>query len=314
MIQWVLDLITDLTWTDYWNKASLYFRIRNDDWTFVIKKVNVTENTQISIFEKFSWILHNKLRPYEAEPTRVVNINNYDYTNTDKIYYFENTEIEDNMQFLSNDHILNTDLFTANQNHTIEWVIIRIWSTDQFINLYVPYFPIYGLNRDKWFIIREMDDQFTSDENEETIRFNYNISFIYHNNKLLVLDFQKLEKEFWYDEVLNTKAQNKVDVLNWYWLLSDNATLNSLVESDKSVRNKLLKIKDDSPVFSVPVNDLINFIRSKPLLNKFTIVDNKFTVDNKSKALLFLKIIDDDFVKSELTWREYDAEKKSNLE
>lgn len=132
---------------------------------------------------------------------------------------------------------------------------------------------------------------------------------------MLVLDFKKLENWFDCAKKLVARAVEKVWLLNENGFLSEDSTLETMIWEKSSLRNKLLKINSTSPVFSVSKQDFVDFVRARQKLSKFNISDDgKFEVNTQAKAALFLKIIDDDFVKSELTGKEYDAEKKNMID
>jgi|GEM_PF-1933652 hypothetical protein len=157
-----------------------------------------------------------------------------------------------------------------------------------------------------------MDDQF---QTTDAIRFNYKPVFLYFNNKILILDFKKLEKDFGYETTMNQRACEKISMFTRKLLLSDDNTLETIIQTNQKLRNKLLKIKEDSPVFDLDRETIIKFVRDRNNKIKIRIQDDgKFVVNNPSQAGVFLKLMDDDYVKSLLTGNQYDAEKKNKME
>lgn len=300
--------------------AMLFFRLKNDDWSFSVKLVNIVETTQNDLLCKYWETLNKKIQSLQTDEVEIKHIDEYDYTNNKQIYYFNEWEVDEELSFLKLDYIHEEDEFHINDLSKVNWIIVRIWNTRIFINLYIPYFPIYSLARNKWIVLREatgiwnIDTQFVSNEADKIIRFNYNIAFLYFSNKLLIFDFKKLEKNFKYLSKMTERATVKLWILETKWLLSANSTIATLIESNPSLVNKLLKIRETSPVFDVPKIDLVNFVRLPDNKFKIKISDTwEFEVNTLAKARIFLKIIDDDYVKSELTGVKYDAEKKNDI-
>ena len=320
MITQFINYLSDAE-RDSWYEAWMTFKLRAEDGTIQFKKVNINDDTQQDILDKYKDSTMRYLSVYlpndEWEDFECLKMTEYDYTKK-AVYYFDNTqwnEIIDDLHFMEDDYRLNTDTFNIEDIKKIEWIIITIWTATTFMNLFIPYLPIYTLSPDKWFIIwAEMNDQFKVKESQKLIRFNMKPSFIYNNSKLLVLDFKKLEKDFNFVSKLEERAESKVNLLKEHNLLTDTSTLDSLA-SKKVIRNKLLKLKDNSPIFTMNKDEIIGFVRSnQDKLKNIKISDDwKFDIKSESSAKIFLKIIDDDYVKSMLTWKAYETEKKMEI-
>lgn len=309
-VKWFLE---DASESQAYN-AMLYFRLKNEsgNWTisYQDKLVNITNEAQWQLKEQILQAIRGKLLTF-WEDTELLNVNNYDYTRNNVLYFFENTYTQE-VRFLTNDLIGNNDNFNREEASKIDGIIIRLWTTNCFINFYIPYFPIFALQRDTWFILRKMDNQF---QTTDAIRFNYKPVFLYFDNKILILDFKKLEKDFGYETTMNQRACEKISMFTREWLLSDDNTLETIIQTNQKLRNKLLKIKEDSPVFNVNKEQIVLFVRDTNNKIKIRIQDDgKFVVGNPSQAGVFLKLMDDDYVKSMLTGNQYDAEKKNKIE
>ena len=132
MIRSILDFISESVDGGNGANALLFFRLRNDDSTFTIKKVNAVDDAQTDLLNKYCQVVSAKLSRYEpqvgADPQdnwNLANIDDYDYTSQKTLYYFENN-IEANMEFLSQDHFFEADMFNIADVKKIDGVIIRI--------------------------------------------------------------------------------------------------------------------------------------------------------------------------------------------
>lgn len=92
--------------------------------------------------------------------------------------------------------------------------------------------------------------------------------------------------------------------------LKDNSSDFEKYCTDKSTKKKLIKIMYNSEVLvqNISVQNIINFCKSSPQLQKkikFNKSENKIIITNKKMMNTFLKILDDDFLKSNLTNVDY---------
>lgn len=87
---------------------------------------------------------------------------------------------------------------------------------------------------------------------------------------------------------------------------------------DISFARKLVKSANNSPVLNViPNEQIINFTQNHPALKgKFKYSKDKLQINLKTKKSqdLFLKLLNDDFLQSELTKRYYDSIAKDSVD
>lgn len=86
-----------------------------------------------------------------------------------------------------------------------------------------------------------------------------------------------------------------------------------------SFARKLTKIARNSPVLqnNIPNIDVINFSRQHPALRnkmRYTTDNAQFMLDTKTSKQLFIKLLNDDFLTSELTRLYYDSLAKDFIE
>jgi len=87
---------------------------------------------------------------------------------------------------------------------------------------------------------------------------------------------------------------------------------------DISFARKLVKSANNSPVLNViPNEQIINFTQNHPALKgKFKYSKDKLQINLKTKKSqdLFLKLLNDDFLQSELTKKYYDSIAKDSVD
>jgi hypothetical protein len=79
---------------------------------------------------------------------------------------------------------------------------------------------------------------------------------------------------------------------------------------------KIVLLKRESPVLKLPFNRIKDFVKMHPKLRnrlRFNRLETKIALDTIKSKELFLKLLDDDFLKSELTDLLYESEIKDPL-
>jgi hypothetical protein len=78
-----------------------------------------------------------------------------------------------------------------------------------------------------------------------------------------------------------------------------------------------MSIRHHSPVLNIPFNDVKTFIQAHPKLKrriKFNDDQTRISLQTRTSKELFIKILNDDFLKSELTQLLYDSLKKAAMD
>lgn len=85
-----------------------------------------------------------------------------------------------------------------------------------------------------------------------------------------------------------------------------------------SFSRKLVSSANDSPVLGViPNADIVGFTKNHPALKnmfKYSKDGSQFNLKTKKSQNLFLKLLNDDFLQSELTKRYYDSVAKDSID
>ena len=126
-----------------------------------------------------------------------------------------------------------------------------------------------------------------------------------------------LEKNLGFKQIIKQRAQEAAKLITSLDILDDNDVLSEMIDDPSSAR-KLAKIINSSAIFKLGIKkeSIINFTKHTPeLIGKFKYSEdgNKIKLStNKSKAE-FLKLLNDSFLRSELTKQYYDVSAKNNI-
>jgi hypothetical protein len=168
------------------------------------------------------------------------------------------------------------------------------------------------LKRDRFLLIPS--NQRLVKVQDDALAIDRSFDFMMLDGNLIVLKLNILERFFGFEDVIRNQAQNTIDLIEANQLIEDIGQINEIAQSMTNAR-KLMRIRN-SPVLNVPVINVINFIRNHPELTgkiSFNIDETKLNLDTGVSKRLFLKLLNDDYLFSQLTELQYDSHAKDKL-
>lgn len=291
--------------------AALYF-VMKDGEENTIKFANVEEDAKQELKERFLSYISEKF--INNEDLHYQNISDAD-DRKNAVYKYDFDEIPGNLNIL-NEILANEEQPVFNFKHdnfsTLQGYLITIGNEGNKIALYKKHHPVNLLTRDRFLLIPR-NERLVKIEND-AIAIDRSFDFMMIDDSLIVLKLGILERFFGFEDVVRTKAQNTIEQIAVNELLEDIEQLNGIVQNMTNAR-KLMRIKN-SPVLNVPVVNVINFIRNHPELTGkigFNADGTKINLTTQSSKKLFLKLLNDDYLFSELTELQYDTHAKDKL-
>lgn len=187
------------------------------------------------------------------------------------------------------------------------------------ISFYKEHYPMDSISRDTYTIFGRDDSRFVQVPEDEVYKLNNKIDFLQLDDTLFVLNPQVMETNFKIHNILKTKAEHVISEINKGKVLQNPEFINQIINEKPAFARKVLRINRESPVIKLPFKDIKTFVEKHPHLKgklRFNKKETKFSLHTKTSAMLFIKLMDDDFLKSELTQRLYDSITKDaiNLE
>ena len=150
---------------------------------------------------------------------------------------------------------------------------------------------------------------------DNVIKLNETVEFMWVDDKLIVLSVKTFQNSFGYDKIIRSKAEENLGTIAAANLLEDIEVLRELAQELKFAK-KIMNIRHHSPVLHIPFADVRTFIQGHPKLRrriKFNEDQSRISLQSRSSKELFIKILNDDFLKSELTQLLYDSQKKAAM-
>jgi len=231
----------------------------------------------------------------------------YDLDIPEELLSLETVTSQDNLPLLN---LNEQSLFS------IKVLLIEIGNNISQLVLYKTMAPVNIFGRTNFFLwksesrLKRLTDEF--------LRVSAGFQMLRLNGTLLVLDLGVLEKNFGFHEVIKREAALGVSAIDSAKLVVNPYVLHELLDDMKYAR-RLTKIAKASPVLRAGISgtEIVRFCQVFPKLAgriRFNDAKDQIFLDTKVSKDLFIKLLMDDFLTSELTKFHYASIAKDSVE
>lgn len=295
--------------------AEIYFVLKAPE-GHQIKMADLDQISHTEIFEQCKDSIRSILLNEELS---LLNISESD-SRSDVVYKYDLAEVPKKLGCLK--QVSDSDDFEDfkfdNDNLSdLEGILIVIGNHEKQLVIYKYQYPIYLLNR-KGFSLKRIKNQSRFEKlDEEVLKINPTFEFLYINNDYYVFDLKLLERVFGFHQAIMNDARAGINVIAAANLVDD---INHLINRLDNIRfaKKLLRATKNSPVLGIiSLENIISFADSHPLLKKKLKVNaagTRLDLRTKVSQNLFMKLLNDDLLQSELTKMFYDSVSKDKVE
>jgi len=205
----------------------------------------------------------------------------------------------------------NNDTFAE-----IKALVIVLADDNNEMSVYKKLSPIEVLGRGGYMLWKS--NQRLERFEEQLLRISPSFQVVRVGEEVLILNLTTIEKSFGFHDVIMREAAIGLQAIREMSIVSNIETLEELI-GNVSFARKLTKTARNSPVIrnNIPNANIIAFSKIHPAIKnklKYTEDNSQFTLDTKASKDLFIKLMNDDFLISELTKLYYDSLAKDNIE
>ena len=296
---------------------NLYFILHPQD-DYILKKANV----RYDAFDPIKEVLRDNLvhlRQMMDEPTfAVLNLSGAE-DRTNVIYQYD---LEEELRPISlmkevDANLFNDGYFTADNNRVFDFNTDTFEDVDAWIASYgvegnhiIIYRKTFSVNLLKQgrnlFIFKDAEQ--IDIIKDDIFRIDGKIDFFLLDDTSLIYNISILEKFNDFKDIVQRSARNSLQQIAAVDLVEDIAKLRERAESDISFARKLIKVTTNALILNVVDKErIIQFAREHAYLSRRLKVsaDNKFELEKKSAQNLFIQLLDDAFLHSELSSNDY---------
>lgn len=237
------------------------------------------------------------------------------------VYEYDLDDIPQELSYLKhvieNENFQNFDLNSDDLSH-LEGILILLGNQDFQLALYKHQYPVTLLKKDNGFnLMKPKGGNRFKKLDADILKINSKFEFIKIDGKYYILDIKALERFFGFHDAVKNVAEKGLENIKSADLVMDCAALEARLD-DISFARKLVKSASNSPVLGkIPNAQVIGFTKTHPALRgKFKYSDDGSQINLKTKKSqnLFLKLLNDDFLQSELTRLYYDSIAKDSVD
>lgn len=208
--------------------------------------------------------------------------------------------------------------FTKDSLSSLHGYIVYLGSMEKGIVLYKKHYPISLIKRDSFLLgAKKADKRFEKLPGEDIIRLNSGFQLIKVADDVYVSDLTVLERNLGFNNLMLKAAEDTITSIDSLKLLDDIQVLKDSAE-DVAFARKLSKVKKSSPIFQldIPKKEIIEFSKNAPGLAgmfKYSEDGSSIRLDTKKSKDAFIKLLNDSYLRSELTKQYYEARAKDNI-
>lgn len=290
--------------------SEIFFLLDSDN-GMQIKKADIDEAPQDELTRAFVESITKKI--LLNDELSLIELSSAD-DRRETIYHYDLPDIPAELQHLRS--IITSEDFEEfsfkNDNlNNLEGILILLGNAEHQIALYKYQYPISLLRKDTGFnLMRSRGTNRFKKLDEDVLKINAKFEFFKINGQYYILDLKALERFFGFHDAIKNIATQGIENIRQANLVENVQVFSDRLD-DISFSRKLVRAASSSPVLNlIPNAEVINFASTHPALQgrfKFTDDGEKFSLKTKKSQALFLKLLNDDFLQSELTKRYYDS-------
>ena len=304
--------------------AQVYLILKKDS-NKSIKKADIEAGQTIDEFKKmFSESLRNTI--IENSEASIVELSAAD-ERANAIYHYDYKSYPEELEIINNFDIqeaVNYPFFSFAEDNLQNLIgfIIYLGNMNSGIVLYKKHYSISLIKSDAFLLcgnsLFKNPKRFVKFEGEDILRINGDVHLMKINGEIYILNLNVLEKNLGFKELINKNSKDAIEEICASGLLENKeALLNA--SNEFSFAKKLAKTKKSSPILkmNIPNKHIIEFSKIYPSLkDKFKYSEDGLMIrlDTKESKTAFLKLLNDDFLNSDLTKLKYDSLAKDNVE
>jgi len=293
----------------------VYFVIKKGD-DITVKMADIDNDVALPDLKKY-FLDEIRLTILNNEELNIMRISQAD-ERKNVIYNYDLDEVPGDLNLISKilqNQVQPTYNFKSDKFEDIKSYIILIGDSEHRLVLYKQHYGVFVIKRDS-FLFHKENERFVR-FNDDILRLDNSFQFFSINETLFIKDLDKLEKFFGFHDVIKKEALISIDELEKSLLLEDVAVLRESVDNVTFAR-KLTKLSINSPVLGKIPNDvIIHFTKTHPALVgklKYNEDETKIRLDTKVSQELFVQLLGDSFLRSDLTNMYYASKAKDRIE
>ena len=310
--------VNELFSTSYSTQVYLVLKTENG---FELRKADIEDTTEPEIRTMFSDSVRSRVSDNEELSTCNLSVAD---DRKNGLFFYDYEEYPDELSVFKNFGLLAAVDVTPNFNFqednlsSLYGYIVYLGTATEGIILFKKHYPIALIKRECFLLgVLKSEERFAKISSDDMLRLNGDFQLIRFGDEIYVTDLTVLERNLGFNKLVFREASATIDAIEKLDLLDDVDALKDSAE-DVSFARKLSKVKNSSPIFAnnIPKDIIVAFTKTNPGLKgafKYSEDGNTIRLDTKKSKIAFIKLLNDAFLRSELTKEYYEARAKDNI-
>lgn len=286
----------------------------DEDNVVQVKRAGIDDEVTDTLKTQFSKYAADKF--LQNEELQLVNLSSGD-GRKNVAYLYDYIQIPEGLQVLSG---IKPDVDYPNYNFSedtfskITGFAFLVGNENENVIIYKKHYPVNLLKRDTILRIYQSKERLVK-LHDTVLSLNETFEILKIKDDFIIINAKMLERYFGFEEIIRAAAEESLTLIEKSGIVEDITVLRMLTNELKYAK-KIVRINKDSPVLKLPKKTILGFIANHPILQKKLKVNDKadkLTLDTKVSQELFVKLLNDDFLKSELTDLFYDSQTKDSM-
>ncbi len=287
---------------------------KNDDETESLLIADISQELSEDLKDIFKETINRKF--FDNEELNFSNISTALET-SNAAFYYDIDEFPEKLNVLQNfDTWQDYDEFSFSNDdlESIKAILITLGNQDRYFTIFKHVYPVTIVRQDKMLGFVPIGNRFEK-LNSNILQINNTIDFIYASESLIVNNIKTLSAAYGYKEIVKNQAREKIEMIGKLDLIENLDELTEFVDNVKYAK-RVLRINPDSPVMHLAKTRIIDFVRNHSKLSRkirFNENDDRIVLDTDVSKVITIGILNDDYLKSNLTDLDYESEKKAEF-
>lgn len=301
--------------------ALVFFAMRSADGV-VLKKANMKAEALAGIADGYRESLASELERFNHDDhMAVLNLSDRDERGN-VIYRYDIPDVEPSYFSLMKEPVSEPAVdyteqkmfnFDNDSFSDIDYFVIRLGSEDNQIVVYRDNFNVNLMKQARGrFYLNKSGTQIDKLEND-ILRMDSQIDCMLIDDDFYIVNLKNLDTSKEFATIIRGRANEAIDQIAVLDFVDNVEGLRRHLE-DLSFARRLMRAMDNSPVTGLPSNVVLNFVRNHQKLSTLLrIKEGKIDLATKKSQSAFVSLLNDDFLYSKLTQRDYESSSKDQL-
>lgn len=301
--------------------ALVFFAMRSADGV-VLKKANMKAEVLAGIAEGYRESLANELEHFNHDDhMAVLNLSDRDERGN-VIYRYDIPDVEPSYFSVMKEPVgeaaveyIGQRMFNFNNDSfsDIDYFVIVLGSEENHIVVYRDNFNVNLMKQARGrFYLNKSGTQIDKLEND-ILRMDSQIDCMLIDDDFYIVNLKNLDTSKEFATIIRGRANEAIDQIAALDFVDNVEGLRRHLE-DLSFARRLMRAMDNSPVTGLPSDVVLNFVRNHQKLSTLLrIKEGKIDLATKKSQSAFVSLLNDDFLYSKLTQRDYESSSKDQL-